>query len=63
MVLTRTPQWSIGVHRPDRRSFVSFDSRVGVAAGCEKRGNGNVACELSPQLYGAAVWWVLLEKV
>ena len=33
-----TPQWSIGVHRPDRRSF---DSRVGVAAGREKRGRGS----------------------
>ena len=41
MVLTRTPQWSIGVHRPDRRSFVSLDSRVGVAAGREKRGRGS----------------------
>ena len=25
--------------------------------------NGNVACELSVQLYGADVWWVLLAKV
>ena len=25
--------------------------------------NGNVACELSPRLYGAAVWWVLVERV
>ena len=25
--------------------------------------HGNVACELSPRLYGAAVWWVLVERV
>ena len=29
----------------------------------EKTLNGNVACELSEQLYGAAVWWVLLDKI
>ena len=29
----------------------------------EKPLNGNVACELSEQLYGAAVWWVLLDKI
>ena len=29
----------------------------------EKALHGNVACELSPQLYGASVWWVLLDDL
>jgi hypothetical protein len=29
----------------------------------EKALHGNVACELSPQLYGVSVWWVLLDDL
>ena len=53
-----------GLSPSDLRATPTANYVVKYTAGQTDRAlHGNVACELSARLYGASVWWVLLEKL